>query len=67
MSVVAVNPNEVYEEFEDFVRLVRDMRAAQKKYFADRSPRMLSAARSLEHAVDDAIDRSHGLHQTTLF
>jgi hypothetical protein len=40
---------------EDFVRLVADMRAAQKRYFRDRDSSDLKESKRLEKLVDSAI------------
>jgi hypothetical protein len=67
MSVVLADGRDVAEDFEEFVGLVRDMREAQKQYFRIRNARTLAAAKSIERAVDDAIDRRSGNGQSTLF
>jgi hypothetical protein len=40
----------------EFVEMVQQMRAAQKLYFSERTPRTLAAAKSLEHEVDRAVE-----------
>lgn len=42
-------------EYNEFARLVRDMRAAQVSYFKTRSREDLVASKQLEKKVDEAI------------
>ena len=42
---------------ETFFNLVKDMRAAQKQYFATRTGSALEAAKQLERAVDEHIKK----------
>lgn len=42
---------------ETFFNLVRDMRKAQKQYFATRTGSALKAAKQLERAVDEHIKK----------
>ena len=54
----------------EFVELVRKMRAAQRAYFRYRAPSDLNRARTLEHKVDDELERrtaEEAPQQTTLF
>ena len=39
----------------ELARLVQDMRLAQRRYFAGRSPQALSDSKKLEHQVDRAV------------
>lgn len=39
----------------EFVKLVKDMRAAQKRYFRDRTPAALEESKALEREVDAAV------------
>ena len=41
---------------EQFRELVREMRAAQKRYFADRTVPNVQAAKTLENKVDRALE-----------
>lgn len=43
--------------FEEFVRLVADMRHQQRRYFALRRPDILVLAKDLERKVDEAVAR----------
>lgn len=43
--------------FEEFVRLVADMRHQQRRYFALRRPDILALAKDLERKVDKAVAR----------
>ncbi len=45
-------PKTANERLEEFVRLVREMRAAQDAYFTTRALRSLKDARRLERKVD---------------
>lgn len=49
--------------YEEFVELVRDMRAWQKKYFKTRSQEALKMSRILEKKIDDYLS---GLKQPKL-
>lgn len=53
-------------ESSDFIKLVADMRHAQKEYFRTRSGDALEASKRLEKAVDTAI-RTMGDKQKELF
>jgi hypothetical protein len=57
----------IADELGRFIRLVREMREAQRNYFLVRDKGRLKAAKALERKVDDAIDRHCGVHQETLF
>lgn len=57
---------------DDFVQLVADMRAAQKRYFKTRTQMSLAESKRLEGLVDQAIKdgevpEGHGYKQSTLF
>ena len=39
----------------EFVRLVKDMRAAQRRYFRERTPQALEESKRLEREVDAAV------------
>lgn len=43
--------------FEEFVRLVADMRHQQRRYFALRRPDILALAKDFERKVDEAVAR----------
>jgi len=44
------------EEFDEFVRRVKEMRAAQRLYFKTRTPSALSSAKALEKEVDHLVE-----------
>ena len=52
------------EKISRFAILVRDMRAAQKRYFETRDKAVLSRAKELEKKVDDEITVIFGGVQT---
>lgn len=52
-------------KYDEFVKLVSDMRSAQKLYFKYRSSDMLTLAKQLEQQVDDTVQR--GPAQSVLF
>lgn len=52
--------------FNDFTKLVADMRHAQREYFRTRSPTALEASKRLEKAVDTAL-RDHDQGQRQMF
>ena len=52
----------------DFIRLVSDMRAAQKEYFRTRDKVVLQNSKSLERSVDAKLEQfKQGYCQQTLF
>ena len=52
----------------DFIRLVSEMRAAQKEYFRTRDKTVLQNSKMLERSVDARLEQiKHGYCQQTLF
>ena len=53
------------EKISEFAILVRDMREAQKHYFATRYGRDLNKAKELEKQVDERLKKIFGWMQST--
>lgn len=51
----------------DFMKLVEDMRNAQKEYFRTRSRDVLEKSKQLERQVDAEIEKAKQGNQQTLF
>lgn len=49
-----------------FIKLVEDMRTAQKDYFSNRNAITLSKAKNLERAVDVEVNRYKNIDQLDL-
>lgn len=51
----------------ELAQLVLQMRQAQRAYFRDRSPQLLSAAKEAERAVDRTLERLPTADQAKMF
>lgn len=52
------------KQHEELIKLVTEMREAQKKYFATRSREWLNVSKKLEKQVDHVLAESTLFHQT---
>lgn len=61
---ICENPEKI--TFDDFIKLVKDMRHQQRRYFATRNKDVLAASKKLEAQVDAFIAKKYDT-QTKLF